>query len=320
MQESALNLEEALQHSFTVGDWHVEPEINRLTEITEPHFQRTLEPRLMRLLCFLAANSERVLTRDQLTCELWPRVIVNDNSLTRAVSELRKQLTLPGRAGTDYVQTIPKRGYRLVCTPKPLAAPASYHALPSNPLDTVKQTIETALNWRHLQWATTCLMLGLLAINFDYQSSLSNPGLTQDQVFYDQVVDNPSSIVGGQLSLSALTDLNGNGQPARTTALSPDGTVLAFVRYEGELSTIYLIHSDSEADPVAVFSSENYVYNLSWSPVGNALLFARQPSIPVPALLNKTGQYADLVMLDLDSLSLQVLIDSRPQPQAPTAV
>ena len=79
----------ALSAPFSVGDWQVWPELNRLQHRRETR-QRQLEPRLINLLCYLAANSERVLSREQLVNELWPRVTVNENSLTRAVSELRK--------------------------------------------------------------------------------------------------------------------------------------------------------------------------------------------------------------------------------------
>ena len=120
MSKSTLDPEKPLQHAFTLGSWRVNPELNQLTQINNPCVQRTMEPRLMHLLCFLAANPTRVLTRDQLSCELWPRVIVNENSLTRAVSELRKKLALPDRAGTAYLQTIPKRGYRLTCPLHPV--------------------------------------------------------------------------------------------------------------------------------------------------------------------------------------------------------
>lgn len=79
---------------------------------------RQLEPRLMQLLCLLADAKGQVLTRDTLMESLWPRVIVNENSLTRAISDLRKALVLPAgftqaTANPGLIETVPKRGYRL---------------------------------------------------------------------------------------------------------------------------------------------------------------------------------------------------------------
>lgn len=76
-----------------------------------PRGQQSLEPRLMKLLCLLAADAGQVVGRQQLIDALWPRVVVNDNSLNRAVSDLRKALQTSD--GHIWIQTIPKRGYRL---------------------------------------------------------------------------------------------------------------------------------------------------------------------------------------------------------------
>ena len=103
----------ALARPFSLGDWRVLPQLNRLQHLISGE-ERQLEPRLIKLLCFLAANEHRVLSREELVQELWPRVIVNENSLTRAISELRKQLQSTIAVHANYIETIPKRGYRLI--------------------------------------------------------------------------------------------------------------------------------------------------------------------------------------------------------------
>ena len=324
MSESTSKLSEALEQAFLLGSWRVDPELNQLTEIVNLNHQRTLEPRLMHLLCFLAANPGRVLTREQLTNELWPRVIVNENSLTRAVSELRKQLALPDCAGTGYLQTIPKRGYRLVCPTQSVATTKEENCPDSNlalPFATVS---EAPQNWHRPLRLAACLVLAALTISFDFTAN--TPGLSElarNSVIYDQVIDEKSAITGGQLSLSAIDSqrtLEAINRLDESSVLSPDGSVMAFIRYEGTLSSIYLSRSGLTTSPVAIFSSEDYLYNLSWSPLGNALLFARQSSSLIPTLLVESTQHADLVMLDLDTLSVQVLIDNSPRPQKPAAV
>ena len=100
------------RENFEIGDWRVEPGCNRIFH-RGSGIERKLEPRLMHLFCFLAANPGRTLSRGDLIAELWPRVIVTENSLTRAVSELRKHIGAVG-GGAMNIETVPKKGYRLV--------------------------------------------------------------------------------------------------------------------------------------------------------------------------------------------------------------
>lgn len=67
----------------------------------------------MDLLCVLAARRGQVVSRDELMQALWPDVVVGDDSLARTVSKLRQALGDDARA-PRYVETIAKRGYRLI--------------------------------------------------------------------------------------------------------------------------------------------------------------------------------------------------------------
>src|SRR5690606_15564498 len=107
------NLPQPLDRTFRIGAWIARPDSNELHSLNKGGDVRSLEPRLMQLLCVLASAPHRVFTRSELMDRLWPRVVVNDNSLTRAVSELRKML---GDDGKSYIDTIPKSGYRLAAT------------------------------------------------------------------------------------------------------------------------------------------------------------------------------------------------------------
>lgn len=72
-----------------------------------------LPPRLLDLLALLVARPGDLLAKDDLIAQLWPGVFVTDNSLTRAVSELRRGL---GDVAEEpqYIQTVARRGYRFV--------------------------------------------------------------------------------------------------------------------------------------------------------------------------------------------------------------
>ena len=95
--------------AFKIGAFIVKPDRNLLTKDGEPY---SLEPRIMDVLCELAAQPRTVITRQNLIDRVWKVEYGADESLTRAISLLRKTFKSAG-AGEEFIQTIPKRGYRL---------------------------------------------------------------------------------------------------------------------------------------------------------------------------------------------------------------
>ena len=100
----------AISGPFKVGDWLVEPSLDRLSQGGE---ERSLRPQVMELLVFLAERPGEVVSTEQLLEELWDGRIVTEGSVYNCVSELRGALTTDGDDAAT-VQTIPKKGYRLV--------------------------------------------------------------------------------------------------------------------------------------------------------------------------------------------------------------
>ena len=98
-------------------------------EVTGPGGGENLDPKVMGVLVLLAENAGRVVSREELRDRLWPHAVVTDDSLTRCIYELRRQLSHAGghERYKAMVQTVPKRGYRLNATisPLPAAAPAA---------------------------------------------------------------------------------------------------------------------------------------------------------------------------------------------------
>lgn len=86
--------------------------------VTERLLQRSdaevpLTPKVIDTLVVLVENSGHVLAKDELMSELWPDSFVEESSLTQNISLLRKALNENGN-GEQYIETIPKRGYRFV--------------------------------------------------------------------------------------------------------------------------------------------------------------------------------------------------------------
>jgi DNA-binding winged helix-turn-helix (wHTH) protein len=74
---------------------------------------RPLEPKSFRLLLFLLENPGRALTKDEIMSVVWPDAFVSDNSLARAVTQIRKVLEDDPKA-PKYIETVPTVGYRFV--------------------------------------------------------------------------------------------------------------------------------------------------------------------------------------------------------------
>lgn len=72
-----------------------------------------LTPKVFDTLLVLLENSSHVLTKKELMQQVWPDSFVEENNLAQNISVLRKALG-KAREGEDYIQTVPKRGYRFV--------------------------------------------------------------------------------------------------------------------------------------------------------------------------------------------------------------
>jgi len=96
--------------SLRVGDWTVDAALNRLSA---PGKTVKLEPKAMAVLVYLAQRPGEVVSRDTLLAAVWPGVVVSDDAVTQVVIKLRKALGDSAETPA-YIQTISKRGYRLV--------------------------------------------------------------------------------------------------------------------------------------------------------------------------------------------------------------
>ena len=72
-----------------------------------------IEPRLMTLLLCLVEEPATVVSRATLLDAVWPEGYGTDEGLTKAISGLRRALGDSAR-DAQIIETIPKRGYRLV--------------------------------------------------------------------------------------------------------------------------------------------------------------------------------------------------------------
>ena len=99
-----------------IGGWSVDPALDALRRGAETV---RLEPKAMELLLVLASRPGQVVSREELLSTVWPGVVVGDEALSQVVTKLRKALGDDARVPT-YIETISKRGYRLIAQVEPL--------------------------------------------------------------------------------------------------------------------------------------------------------------------------------------------------------
>lgn len=111
---------------FRLGEWLVVPDEGRLVSGEET---RRLEPRTMDVLVCLAERAGAVVSKNALVDAVWAGSFISEGTLTNAVAELRAALGDDAR-NPRFVETIPKRGYRLVVQPQSEAPGGSVAAAP----------------------------------------------------------------------------------------------------------------------------------------------------------------------------------------------
>lgn len=80
----------------------------------------SLQPKIFETLLVLVENSGHLVEKDELMTRLWPDTFVEEATLARNISDLRKSLGENGNK-QKYIETVSKRGYRFVAEVRQLA-------------------------------------------------------------------------------------------------------------------------------------------------------------------------------------------------------
>ena len=163
-----------------------------------------LEPKDLEILLVLVENYGHTVGKEQLLEKVWPGTFVEEGNLARHISVLRQVLS-KGQKGPQYIETIPKRGYRFVAPVRevdlssaedqPGEMPAARPTTTSRPA--ARRTVAIAV-------VVLLLMAGLAWLR---RGRTSAPA-------------------------AQYTQLTNYADSATSPALSPDGRMLAFIRGE----------------------------------------------------------------------------------------
>jgi DNA-binding winged helix-turn-helix (wHTH) protein len=301
---------------FQLRDWRIEPALHRITGEAGTH---QVEPRVMDVLVCLASRPGEVFSRDELLQAVWRDVVVSEEALTRAISELRRVLDDDPKS-PRYVETIRKGGYRLV---------AQVERAEDRPSESVEGAAESAASGasRVYRLVAAIALLASAAVfaiwYFGYRGSTPEPG--------------SEALV---LVATPLTSLEG---PEEFPAISRDGTYVAFAwageaqdnvdiyvkqvgtearlrltdhpgvdtypRWSVDGKTLAFLHIDESGQalytvpliggqPRRLIAAGAWIGGHDWSPDGHSLVYSEAASPSAPARL---------FLLDLDTMETRSL-------------
>ncbi len=262
-----------------------------------------LTPKALETLAVLIENNGRIVDKDELLRQVWPGTFIEEATLAKTVSILRK--VLGEDEGRSYIDTVPKRGYRFavevrVTDPPPAAdeiVPAVPIAapLPGLPPHAVAEprSSRTPLIWiaivltaaaalwlvspwhRTRNTAFAPKAVPLTSFPGRQNQVAFSPDGNQIAFVWDGPQGGPSHIYVKMIGSEALLQLTkGTGADSRP-AWSPDGRSIAFLRSAAESRAWYLTSAlggaeRKLADVLPLFDLGN-ANSASFSPDGKSL-------------------------------------------------
>ena len=214
-----------------------------------------VEAKQITLLKLLFDNYGQAISRDKIMQEIWPDVIVSDNSVSQLITQLRK--TLHDDKGTPkFIKTVPRIGYQLIAhiSTKQKEKPAIIN----------KSTLAIFMSLGLFMGLALSYFWNLLTLetpqesNYSYQSRLTSvPGA---EVFlryspngrylaFSQTANNRSQmdLVIYDAQSKALHSIKSSGYSEQAPVWSPDGKWLAYYRHDPISCTIRIM---SVSNPV----------------------------------------------------------------------
>ena len=110
MTELSAGMKQQEKHVYEFGPFRIDPGERLLRRGAKVI---PLSPKAIETLLILASSGGRVVEKEDLIKRVWPDTFVEEGGLARNISLLRKVLG-EGQDDSQYIETIPRRGYRFV--------------------------------------------------------------------------------------------------------------------------------------------------------------------------------------------------------------
>jgi Tol biopolymer transport system component/DNA-binding winged helix-turn-helix (wHTH) protein len=286
---------------YEFGTFCLEPRRRRLARLDGTPVE--ISPKVFDALVYLIEHPGTVIPRDTLMESLWPRAIVEDNSLHKLIAALRHVL---GSDSQRYIATVPGRGYQFVADVRAieelplevetLAAVTDSDPDPMGETASARRESSGSLRWRR---AISIAVIGGIVVSVALLGAFG-PRLSGMRAL--------PALDGVVRTLPATSYPGDERQPS----LSPDGRQVAFSWEGGKVSQasnrdIYIASLGGGTEPLRLTTDPATDRDPAWSPDGTRIAFLRQRGtreydlLVMPALGGAERKlYATRIWIDLE--------------------
>lgn len=235
--------------TLRIGAWSVDEASLR---VFKNGSEIKLQPKLMDLLLLLASQPGAVFSREDLIAQVWPETLATDDTLNNAIRKLRKVFP-PDDTCSDYIETIPKRGYRL-CAPVCTSEYQEDNAAPE-PNEGSTKKLTSAINIGFF-----LILVSLSAI-----------------VYFTQQYNGEVLASGNSVDLlhpSREVFVSSREESELFPSLSSDGKKVVFLRVSKTMdSTQIIVKNLAQGDELLLHDEVGLYSNPVWSPSGEHIAY-----------------------------------------------
>jgi len=300
-------------HFYEFGPFRFDPEEHALVRNGEPV---SLPPRVTETLSVLLQNAGHLVEKDKLIKEVWTDAVVEEGNLNKNIFMLRKALG-QWDGGREYIETVPKRGYRFVGPVNRSIAQAVVPTASNTEFEKSRTRwglmrgfsagmvvlLSTLGAWRLSKRSADVSLPPIEAVPLvALQRSQASPAFSPDgnQVAFGGYEGEDGAI---------YTALVGGDKPLRLTresgvccpTWSPDGRQIAFFRFLKEAMSINVVSALGGAEKTLYAGIEGFrgmCGTMDWSPDGKWLAFGES---------RNKGFHSRIALLSLDDLTVKEL-------------
>lgn len=217
-----------------------------------------LTPKAFDTLLILVEKNGHTVEKEELMRLIWPDVAVEENNLSQNIHAIRKALGETTQ-GTQYIETLPRRGYRFLGVIETSPASESEAILPTEPppLQTVPAIPSQSVKKQSRSiWIVAGLSACIVLIG----------GL-----FFWRRATESVQRHAPELKLTRMTTTSNSWD----VAISPDGKTLAYVQGDG-LQSVKLKPVSGESESELIAPMEARYRGITFSPDGNSIFFTRK--------------------------------------------
>jgi Tol biopolymer transport system component/DNA-binding winged helix-turn-helix (wHTH) protein len=248
-----MRLQEARQKNWQFGPWTLDAPSLCLIDQSQ---RINITTKMQDVLLVLLLNAQRPVKKEDIYAQVWPDVVVSEQLIARAISDLRKVLSDNSKSPI-YIETLPKVGYRWK------TAVSEVNSTDSQILFSSQGTQNTQRVQRKvwIAWSLSIIAIVLGGVWF-YEGNKSK------------------GIASQHYKMSAISPLTSATGTEDTPTISPDGKTLAYAHQpsDGEYSQIVLKDIQSQ-QVVAILpftkDQRRHQFAPRFSPDGKSLAFTQ---------------------------------------------